>query len=155
MQAGFSLKKLHAALERETGEKWVILNRGHSNNAGLRADEGMDVSAFPDVSRLLLVTDMLITDYSSICGDFMLLDRPILLYHADAESYAADDHGLVFDPATSPYRIARSEAELIEMACHPTDPAENCRALREFYDTKESGHAAQAVAARIRQILQS
>ena len=155
MQAGFSLKKLHAALESSTGEKWLILNRGHSNNAGLRADEGMDVSNFPDVSRLLLVTDMLITDYSSICGDFMLLDRPIILYHADAESYAADDHGLVFDPAASPYQIAHSEAELIEMVCHPADPAENCRALREFYGTKESGHASHTVAERIQKILRS
>ena len=154
MNANFSLKKLHTALERESGEKWLILNRGHSNNGRLRADEGMDVSDYPDVSELLLITDMLITDYSSICGDYMLLDRPIILYHADAQRYAAEDHGLVFDPADSPYQIARSEDELIAMACHPADPVENCRALHTFYGTKESGRAAQTVAGRIQDILE-
>ena len=153
MAANFSLKKLHDALQRETGESWIFLNRGHSNNASLRADEGRDVSDYPDVSRLLLVSDMLITDYSSICGDFMLLNRPIILYHADVENYAAEDHGLAFDPAESPYRIAHSEDELIEMACHPADPVENCRALSAFYGEKESGRASQIVAERIREIL--
>ena len=149
-RANFSLERLKQALEESTGEAWAVLTRGHTLNRGVEADAGIDVSAYPDVSELLLATDMLITDYSSICGDFMLLGRPIILYHADRDAY---DRELIFDPEASPYRIAHDEDELIALAAHFDDGAENCRALLEFYGAKESGRAAEAVARRIREII--
>lgn len=152
LTANFSLNRLQAALERETGEKWMILTRGHTLNGGVRADAGMDVSAYPDVSRLLLICDMLVTDYSSIAGDFLLLNRPIILYLADRQDYCSE-RSLVFDPDDSPYRVAHNEDELIDIACHFGDAEENCRKLAEFYGMKESGGASMAVAERIKEIL--
>lgn len=149
-RANFSLRRLKEALERATGEAWEILTRGHSLNTGVCADAGRDVSAYADVSELLLATDMLVTDYSSICGDYLLLGRPIILYHADRGQY---DRELIFDPEESPYRIAHSEEELIALATHFGDARENCRALAEFYGVKESGRASRAVAEKIRDIL--
>lgn len=149
-QANFSLRRLQEAMERATGEEWIILTRGHSLNTGVRADAGKDMSSYPDVSELLLATDMLITDYSSICGDYLLLGRPILLYHADRGQY---DRKLIFDPEASPYKIAHSEEELIALATNFGDARENCRALAEFYGMKESGHASAAVAEKIRNML--
>lgn len=149
MRANFSLKRLQSALERATGAKWAMLTRGHMLNTGCESDGGTDVSGYPDVTELLLITDMLITDYSSVAGDFLLMDRPIILYHADRAAYTGADRSLIFDPDKSPYRIAFDERELIEIACNFGDAAENCRALREFYGTHESGHASRAVAERI------
>ena len=40
-----------------------------------------------DIQELLLISDTLITDYSSVIFDFLLLDRPILLYPYDLENY--------------------------------------------------------------------
>ncbi len=148
--ANFSLRKLQAVLEAGTGRPWIMLTRGHNLNRGVAADAGRDVSAYPDVSRLLLACDMLITDYSSICGDFLLLGRPIILYHADRSEY---DRDLIFDPEASPYRIAHDEDELLALAAESAAPdfdAEaNCRALAGFYGMRESGHAAETVAQRI------
>ena len=131
----------------------MVLNRGHSNNSGVRADTGLDVSAYPDVSELMLLADMLVTDYSSIAGDYILLNRPLILYHADLGSYTSDDRGLIFDPDTSPYRIAHNEEELIRLSTDFGDAAENCRAIAAFYGMKESGCASRIVAERIKSLL--
>lgn len=156
--AAFSLERLRAALEAASGEKWMILTRGHSLNCGVKGDGGRDVSAYADVSRLLLLTDMLVTDYSSIAGDFMLLDRPIILYHADRSAYTSKDRELIFEPEASPYIIVHNEEELIikaqELAKSAALGEENCRALRAFYGVRESGHASEAVARRIMELLE-
>lgn len=153
MAANFSLEKLQAALNARTDGDWIVLTRGHSLNTGVAADTGMDVSAYPDVSRLLLVVDLLVTDYSSIAGDFMLLGRQIVLFHADRALYTSSERQLLFDPEQSPYRIAYNEDELIELCCNPGNPAENCRLLAEFYGMHESGHASLDAAQRIRDLL--
>jgi len=154
ISANFSAEQLLQALEAK-GEKWMILNRGHILNSAVRSDAGLDVSRYPDVSELLLVCDMLITDYSSIAGDYLLLNRPIILYHADRAQYAAQERALVFDPEQSPYRIAHDMDELIDIACNFGDPAENCRALADFYGVRESGRASELVARRIMDFLKA
>lgn len=153
MSANFSAAKLIGALEKHTGEKWMILNRGHILNSSVHADAGIDVSAYPEVNELLLLCDMMITDYSSIAGDFLLLDRPIILYHADVQKYAAEDRGLVFDPEESPFRIAYDMDGLIALACNFGDAKENCRALRTFYGVTESGRSSYQTAERIKEML--
>ena len=105
----------------------------------------MDVSAYPDVSRLLLVTDLLISDYSSIAGDFMLLGRPTIFYQPDLQDYL-DERGLYFDPDQSPLQVAHSPEELLQMLSKPLNGVENCRRVLEFFGTHESGHASQDVA---------
>ena len=42
-----------------------------------------------DVNKLLHVCDVLITDYSSVIYEFVLLERPILFYAFDEEKYNA------------------------------------------------------------------
>lgn len=46
-----------------------------------------------DVYPLLRDVDLLITDYSSIYMDFLLLDRPIIFYPYDLERYEKKDRG--------------------------------------------------------------
>ena len=153
ISANFSAEALLAALEESSGEKWMILNRGHILNSAVKSDAGIDVSRYPDVSELLLVCDMMITDYSSIAGDYLLMNRPIILYHADVQQYAAQERALVFDPGESPYRIAHNMEELISIACNFGDAEENCRALYDFYGVKETGRASVLVAERIKEYL--
>lgn len=50
----------------------------------------VDVSGYPDVRKLLLLSDMLITDYSSICMDFAFLEKPVYFYAFDLDKYTAD-----------------------------------------------------------------
>lgn len=151
--ANFSLKRLREALEAAHGCKWRILVRSHALNTGVGSDEGMDVSRYPDVSELLLISDMLITDYSSIAYDYALLNRPILHYHADRAQYTAESRKFLYDPEELPFIIAHNEDELLRIAAAPPDPAENCRAICEFFGVHESGTATKQIAERIRKEL--
>lgn len=138
-------------LEKKTGEKWRCLYRAHYKMAGLIAganDERMtDVSDYPEMTELLLISDMLITDYSSCGGDFALLRRPLFLYQADVASYLKDDHSFYFRMEDSPFMIAHNQEEL-EHLIETTDAEkarENCEALDRFFGTTETGRASEAV----------
>ena len=108
----------------------------------------MDVSVWPEPTELLLITDLLITDYSSIGGDFMLLNRPVVFFQPDRADYDAE-RGLYFDPDHSPLIVAHDETELLARLSRPIDAPGNCKAVLDFFGTHETGRAAEAVAERI------
>ena len=147
--AGLNLQRVRDALEEATGERWICVTRSHEVARGIASDAAMDVSDWPEPSELLLVTDMLITDYSSIGGDFMLLGRPVIYYQPDRGDYDAERGGLYFDPDDSPLVVAHSEEELMELIAHPFDAEENCRQVLDFFGCRETGRASELVAERV------
>ena len=52
-------------------------------------DRLLDFAAFPSTNDLLHVTDVLITDYSSVIYEFSLLNKPMLFYAYDKAVYSA------------------------------------------------------------------
>lgn len=50
----------------------------------------INVCSYPDSSDLLTITDLLISDYSSIIYEFGILNRPIVFYTYDLEEYTKD-----------------------------------------------------------------
>lgn len=68
-----------------------------------------------DTQLLLMETDILITDYSSIYIDYMLLNRPILFYAYDYETYLKEDRQMYFDyESVTPGAIATTDHELLK-----------------------------------------
>jgi CDP-glycerol glycerophosphotransferase (TagB/SpsB family) len=57
----------------------------------------IEYSPIADVYPLLRLTDILITDYSSIYFDFLLLDRPIIFFPYDLDNYLKNDRDMYFD----------------------------------------------------------
>ena len=144
-----NLKRVLDKLQASTGEKWLCLLRAHDLNKGLSGVQDArvrDVTEWPDSDELLLVTDLLISDYSSIVGDFILLDRPLILFQPDLEAYIREDRLLYFDPRQSPFIRAETEDALIDLLSDIDALIPACEAVRRFYGTKETGHAAEAVA---------
>lgn len=148
------LGKVQALLEQTTGEKWICVARGHERNHGVDSGAQMDLSDYADISGLLLITDILISDYSSIAGDFMLLGRTAIFYQPDREAYVRE-RALYFDPDKSPLIVAHTEAELLDLLRFPLDGAKNCREVLDFFGTHESGKASEIVAQRIVDILKN
>ena len=46
-----------------------------------------DFSSYREINDLLFITDILITDYSSVCFEFALLNKPMLFFAFDVEEY--------------------------------------------------------------------
>ncbi len=50
-----------------------------------------------DIYPVLKYTDILITDYSSVYFDFLLIDKPIIFFDYDYEEYSSNMNGFVYD----------------------------------------------------------
>lgn len=87
-------KKLKKVLSDKYGCEWNIAIRSHQY-ACLKIDDGVDLdfSKFADMQELLLITDILITDYSSSIWDFGLQNKPAFLYCPDVHNYQNNDRG--------------------------------------------------------------
>lgn len=147
--ANIDLVRTREALERSTGKKWVVLARGHASNTGILADGAQDVSRYPEMAELLLAADLLITDYSSSASDFALLNRPLLLFQPDRAEYTSNDRAFYFDMNSSPYPIATSMEQLLELLQDLPALAAACPKIGSFYGVSESGNASRQIAERI------
>lgn len=56
----------------------------------------LDLSAEREINDLLLLADVMVTDYSSVIFEYALLDRPIIYFAYDLEDYAGS-RGLYYD----------------------------------------------------------
>ena len=88
-EAGFSFDELDRRLGA-AGRTMVF--KAHPNFGDIVSADGawtnievLDASA--DLNEVLAVCDVLVTDYSSVAFDFLLLDRPMLYFLPDHERY--------------------------------------------------------------------
>lgn len=73
-----------------------------------------DFSDKRDINELLLITDVLITDYSSVIFDYALLNKPVVYFVYDYDVYQ-QDRGLYFELEDYIYGdIAKTSEELID-----------------------------------------
>lgn len=103
--------------ERELGNEFVFLVRSHyAVTAALNIQESdfvKDVSAYPFINDLYIISDILISDYSSSFIDYSILDRPMLCYAYDLEEYQ-EKRGLYIDLAKElPCEIDDNEVSLL------------------------------------------
>jgi CDP-glycerol glycerophosphotransferase (TagB/SpsB family) len=93
------------ALRETLGDDHVLLIRLHPfvrSRTAIGPDLAgfaIDVSDHPDINELMLVSDVLITDYSSAIYEFALLRRPMVFFAPDYEAYERE-RGFYFDYRT-------------------------------------------------------
>ncbi len=77
---------------KENNCSLVVKNHPNSPSLIFEDLEVIDISSSPckEVSILLRQADILITDYSSVWVDYLLLNRPVVSYCYDFESYMKD-----------------------------------------------------------------
>ncbi len=91
----------------------------------------IDASKYPNVEDLLMVSDILITDYSGIMFDFALLEKPILCYPYDLEEYE-EKRGLYFEyESFMPFQILYNQKDLCE-AINNLDYNAECHLTKMF-----------------------
>ncbi|MBD8070553.1 CDP-glycerol glycerophosphotransferase family protein [Bacillus sp. PS06] len=115
-QLQLDLKKL----KEEFGQDYVIILRMHylvAENIDLDEYKGfaLDYSHYEDIRDLYVISDLLVTDYSSVFFDYAILKRPIIFFTYDIESYRDKLRGFYFDfEKESPGPLVRTTKELID-----------------------------------------
>lgn len=139
------LPLLRAAL----GADHVLLLRLHPFvRAGLDippsvADFAIDVSDHPDINDLLLASDILVTDYSSVIFEFALLRRPMVFFAPDLDDYEGE-RGFYFDYRTGvPGPVFTTSAEIADYLQSRTVDIERIDAFRAWAFEVADGHATQ------------
>jgi CDP-glycerol glycerophosphotransferase len=146
---------------REVGDDYVLLLRAHyfyprkdlARIQGWPEDRVIDVSAHPSIEDLCAASDALLTDYSSIMFDYANLDKPIVIYANDWDTYKRT-RGVYFElPEESPGAVAMTEDELIEAfrgGAYRGDIAAKAHAeFRRRFCRYDDGRAAERVVRKV------
>ena len=136
------------------GDEYVVLFRAHyfvASQFDFSKYEGFiyNVSEYDDITPLYLITDILITDYSSVLFDFANLMRPMVFYMYDLEEYENEIRGFYFPASDLPGPIARTEEELFDVLNNiemmSDRYASKYKAFNEKFNYLDDGNAARRV----------
>ena len=155
----FELQLDLAAAARALSRDHVILLRTHFNVrdplSDSSADAGLiDVTRYPDIADLYLISDVLITDYSSAMFDFAVTGRPMIFFTYDLERYRDKLRGFYFDfEADAPGPLLRTTAEVIDALSEIDQVTRSHRAAYDAFTAKfcalDDGQAAARAVDRL------
>lgn len=97
------------------GDEYVLLYKFHPLMGNYLLADGNTIFNMnhEDTHELFCISDYLISDYSSIVFDFMILEKPILFYVPDLKQYS-QELGVFVDIKKLGYPVCYCEEELIE-----------------------------------------
>jgi len=148
-----NLAEVLQKLKELTNCDWKCLVRAHPGSSpGLSLEKNkdqniIDVTMYEDMADLLLIADLLITDYSASAGDFVLKKKPVILFQPDQERYLLEERTFYFNIDESPYMVAKNQEELIEriIVLNEKTAKKNCEDILSFYGAYETGKASEKV----------
>jgi len=129
-------------LDNLLGEKnmylWVRWHPSFDSSLQKGFGDAKNIELVPsdiDIDPLLRITDLLITDYSSVYLDYLLLDRPIVFFAYDMNCYLADGMTL-YEPykEITPGPVVSTIDQLLDALAHDgytNDFSSSRQALRQ------------------------
>lgn len=151
--------RLKTTLDKD-GE-WKILIRLHPHLQNLskklveKYDNVIDVTNYDDIQELLLISDILVTDYSSLMFDFIITEKPCIIYASDLAEYLKKDRNLYFDITNLPFPLCQTNNEL-NQAISEFNYKKHTEAIKSFnrhVGSFEDGQACKKVYDRVMQII--
>lgn len=147
-------------MKSEIGEEYILLLRSHAgkhtwvdkNNRPINVFDNIfsfNGGAYPEITHLYAITDIMVSDYSSAIFDFAITQKPQLFYAYDLEEYEAK-FGLyekydVFCPGP----ISRTQEELVSdiknIDLVSQKYAEKYKAFQQKYLEYEKGNATKTL----------
>ena len=131
----FKLKLDLEMMKKELGDDYVILLRTHHYIAdsldvtGVE-DFAINLSKYDDITEIYLISDICITDYSSVFFDYANLKRPMLFYTYDLDKYRDVLRGFYIDMETElPGPLVYTTEEVI-------DKIKNLNSLNQEYQQR-------------------
>lgn len=133
------------------GDEYVVLFKPHylivnkyENTEGL-AGFLYNINANVDIKELYVISDVLVTDYSSVFFDYAILNRPIYFYMYDLKEYAEELRGFYLDIKKDlPGPIFEEEDALLK-ALKGGDTSFDLREFNSRFNHMEDGKASKRV----------
>ena len=117
-QYNIDFEQLISTLEKKYNTKWVVLLRLHPNVRNKAKEYGIeyknnviDACYYDDMQELIALSDIIITDYSSVMFDGMIGNIPVLLYATDIDAYN-EERGTYFKLNELPFKVSINNDEL-------------------------------------------
>lgn len=143
------LKQLYQSLGEEylILIKWHYLIADHVTIPSEYADFAIKVPQTMDINDYFLISDILITDYSSVFFDFAILNRPIVFFTPDWEKYQTEVRGMYPELSDDlPGAVVQTTTALIQAIQQSTPPS---AAFIKRYCYLEDGQATARVVAQM------
>ncbi len=144
--------RLKAILEKKFGGEFAVMVRLHNRTKNLDL-EGLDnpfvydVSDYPDMQEIMLVSEIGITDYSSWIFDYVVTKRPGFHYVTDIGWYLKKT-GLAYPIDQSPFPYALTHEALMQEIENFDNDAfmTGVEAFLEDKQAVDDGHSAERIA---------
>ncbi|SLM84914.1 MULTISPECIES: bifunctional glycosyltransferase family 2 protein/CDP-glycerol:glycerophosphate glycerophosphotransferase [Vagococcus] len=156
---GFNLELDLKQMKAQLSDEYVLLVRLHyfvSKKLDLEgvSDFAINVCDYPDAQDLLLITDILISDYSSIMFDYANLNKPIILFTYDLEYYRDILRGMYTDlEEDAPGKLCRTSEEVIQsienISSYEKDYEPKLSAFRDKFNEFETGKASKKIVEKL------
>ena len=128
-------------MREQLGDDYILLVRLHylaSNAVGFTPDNvfSFDATKYGSIEDLYLISDVLVTDYSSSMFDYALLKKPMVFYTYDYDEYVYGQRGLYVDfKEEAPGPIVYTTKELAGTILNIDEECGKCRdRISAFYD---------------------
>ena len=154
------LNRVLKVLEQKTGDRWLMFITLHPNFIWFKhppyqfGPQVWNMSAYLDMHELLLIVDIVISDYSSVALDFANTCRPVFLYASDIEDYTRI-RGLKPMYFKLPFTLSKTNDEM-EQAIMNFNKEQYYKRLNEFaklYGSYDDGYASERFVNRLRRIV--
>lgn len=132
-------------LQKKFGDEFAVMIRMHKRTKNIILDNEddeskeqvlYDVTDYPDIQELMLVTFIGITDYSSWIYDYVLTRRPGFIFATDLERYNTNT-GLYYPLEETPFPVCKSHEQLIHHI-EIFDYEQYLKRVEKFLDEKQS-----------------
>ena len=148
----FELKVDFKMWKEILGQDYIILYKPHyliiNKMKKDKVLEGFvyEINADAEISELYIISDILITDYSSVFFDYAILKRPIYFYMQDIAEYQHELRGFYLDIYTDlPGSIYETEKPMLEDITEGVFDYERLDKFNERFNYLEDGKGAKRV----------
>jgi CDP-glycerol glycerophosphotransferase len=117
--------------------------------------EVMDVTDYQDMQRLLMATDVMVSDYSSCIFDAALRRIPCFAYATDFDQYKYEERGVYYEMEELPFPYAKNNDEMEQnvKAFDMEDYLKKWDAFTVRMGLNETGHSAKDIAEKMADFL--
>jgi CDP-glycerol glycerophosphotransferase len=155
------MPRLKRVLTEKFGGEWTMLVRFHADlrlcakGCMEKYPDVIDVTDYQDMQRLLMATDVIVSDYSSCIFDAALRRIPCFVYATDFEQYKNEERGVYYEMDELPFPYAKNNDEM-EQNVNAFDMEGYLKKWDAFavrMGLNETGHSAKDIAEKMADFL--